>query len=236
MKGRTIKSTALFVSNRLTVETNIEFPSPTIRMCMPIPVPNLSIGNKLVKAITFPVYTNGLLRANKNIANHTQKSGPPTVTENITMLVHPWYIPFAISRVLQAIGAISSTGCYIILVTRYSPENMKSKYYAISNALFLLAAGLGILIGALITEYLSWIIAMLLPLFTLAALPTFLKHMPDDRIGGGKLDIIGVIFVSSGIVCTILAITMQNIYLFVSAVVIVITYHYHAKNHKNPFL
>lgn len=150
-------------------------------------------------------------------------------------LVHPWFVPLAFARLAQVIGVVSAAGCFIVLV-RYAPENKQSGYYALSSAIFLLAAGLGILTGALITDYLSWKYALLLPLLTLIALPKFMANMPAERRMSGKFDYTGALLVAAGFASVLLANTLQNIYFLVAAVVAVGTYVHYARNREEPFL
>ena len=74
----------------------------------------------------------------------------------IGFIVHPWFVLFAVARFIQCIGAVLRDWLlYIVLVSRYLPEKVQSTYLAISTALFLLGAGLGVLVGSFITNYLS---------------------------------------------------------------------------------
>jgi DHA2 family metal-tetracycline-proton antiporter-like MFS transporter len=154
----------------------------------------------------------------------------------VGFLVHPWFMLLVISRVLQCTGAVCATGCYIVLVTRYMPAHMQSKYIALSSAIFLLAAGLGTLIGALISTYLTWKFALLLPVITLVALPSFVKYLPNDKRSGGNLDTVGALLVAVGVLFTILTITLQNYYCLALAIIILLIYYMYAKQHEKPFL
>ena len=101
--------------------------------------------------------------------------------------------------------------------------------------MFLLALSLGTLTGALITNYLVWKYALLLPLLALFSLPAFLKYLPTDKRGGNKLDIAGAILVALSILFIILTISLQNIYCMMAAIVFVVTYYAYARRHRIRF-
>ena len=154
----------------------------------------------------------------------------------IGFIVHPWFALFAVARFIQCMGAVCATGCYIVLVSRYLPEKVQSTYLAVSTALFLLGAGLGVLAGSFITNYLSWEFALLLPFVTALAIPVIYKHMPNDRPGKGKLDIPGAVIVSIGVIFSILAISLQNYYCLFGAILFLAGYVMYARRRQNPFL
>lgn len=151
-------------------------------------------------------------------------------------LLSHWFVWLAVARLLQCIGATSVMGCFMILVTRYAPEDKKSIYFAVSSAMFLLSSGLGVLIGSLITNYISWRYALLLPLITIVALPPFVRHMPREKGDAGKFDFKGAILASVGIISLLLTITLQNVYCFVSAVLFLSIYILYSRRHSAPFL
>lgn len=151
-------------------------------------------------------------------------------------LLSHWFVMLALARLLQCIGAASVMGCFMILVTRYAPEDRKSVYFAVSSAMFLLSSGLGVLIGSLITNYLSWRFALLLPLVTIVALPSFVMHMPREKGEPGKFDFLGAILASIGIVSLLLTITLQNVYCLASAILFLTIYIVYSRRHSAPFL
>jgi len=154
----------------------------------------------------------------------------------LAFALHPWFEWLIVARFIQCVGAIAANGCYIVLVSRYIPAKSQSLFFAMSSAMFLLALSLGTLTGALITNYLVWKYALLLPLFALLSLPAFLKYLPADRRGGNNLDIVGAILVALSILFMIFTISLQNIICMVAAILFMVTYYMYAKRRENPFL
>ncbi|UFJ40812.1 MFS transporter [Brevibacillus humidisoli] len=137
----------------------------------------------------------------------------------IGFLLQFWY-PFTIfGRAIQGAGASSIPALVMIVVARYFTQQDRGKLFGILTSTVSFAIGVGPVIGGFVSAYLHWSYLFLIPLFTLAAIPAFLKLLPESQPAGGKLDIPGAVLLGITITSLILYCTSLDWpYLIVTAV------------------
>ena len=140
------------------------------------------------------------------------------------------------ARMLQCAGAVCAQGCFVVLVTRYMNARDRSRYLAFSSALFMFGSGLGAFLGAVISSAMNWSYALLFPVATLLAVPSFWKHLPRERRSGARLDWVGALLVTVGVSAAILSISLRNVYGLAVTVLMVGLYLAHERGRRHPFL
>jgi EmrB/QacA subfamily drug resistance transporter len=117
---------------------------------------------------------------------------------NFTMLVT--------ARACQGVfGAMLAPAALALLTTTFSDPKERGKAFGVYGAIAGAGGAVGLLLGGALTEYLSWRWCLYINLFfaglAVAGGSVLLKR--TQRVAGAKLDIPGVLLVSSGVFCLV---------------------------------
>ena len=92
---------------------------------------------------------------------------------------------------LMITGGTCGSGLMIILVSRYIGEREHARYYGFNTACVSISQASGILLGGFFATYIGWRYAFLIPLVSLAALPSIcnikVKTTSTDKITACKI-------------------------------------------------
>lgn len=131
-------------------------------------------------------------------------------------------------------GGTCGSGLMIILVTRYIHEREHAKYYGFNTACVSISQASGILLGGFFATYIGWRFAFLIPLVSLAALPSIIRYIPDEKIQkDGCLDIAGLVLLVGFTFMISMYFNMGSLlYLLISLVLLVVFFIYISKSSK----
>jgi EmrB/QacA subfamily drug resistance transporter len=121
---------------------------------------------------------------------------------NFTMLVT--------ARACQGVfGAVLAPSALSLLTTTFSDPKERGKAFGIFGAIAAGGSAIGLLLGGALTEYLSWRWCLYVNLFfaviAIAGGSTLLRRPPKQP--GARLDVPGVVLVSSGLFCVVYALS-----------------------------
>ncbi|KMY23684.1 MFS transporter [Actinobaculum suis] len=96
-----------------------------------------------------------------------------------------------IGRMIQVAGAQVSGSVFVVMSVKFLPAREKAVYLGIYNAIYYLAAAIGVFAGGFITSF-HWKYLFLVPLIAVAFLPTLIRNTPDVAGMGEKIDVAGI--------------------------------------------
>jgi EmrB/QacA subfamily drug resistance transporter len=110
------------------------------------------------------------------------------------------------ARACQGVfAAMLAPAALSLLTTTFSDSKERGKAFGVYGAIAGAGAAVGLLLGGALTSYLSWrwclYINLIFAGIAIAGGATLLKRQP--KVPGGKLDIPGVLLVSSGVFCIV---------------------------------
>ncbi|MFD0679381.1 MULTISPECIES: MFS transporter [unclassified Paenibacillus] len=103
------------------------------------------------------------------------------------------------ARIIQGIGASAVPGLIMVIVAKYIGSKDRGKAFGLIGSMVALGEGIGPVIGGIIADYIHWSFLFLLPMMTLVSIPFFLKVLPNEITPKGKLDVVEVSQLSTGI-------------------------------------
>lgn len=133
-----------------------------------------------------------------------------------------------LARAIQTMGQAAISSLYLVIASRYLEGSTKIKYFAYFTACFQLAQAAGVLVGGIITTYISWQLLLLIPLFSILFIPAVMKYTPvEEQREKKKVDIIGLVLFSGMIVFLTLfvdGLRMQFLLIMLALLVIFMVY------------
>ena len=97
-----------------------------------------------------------------------------------------------IARMIQVAGAQVAGSVFLVMTVKYLNEQGKAIYIGIYNAVYYLAAAIGVFAGGFITSF-DWKYLFLVPALSVFFIPLLIKNTPDISAKGEKIDSIGVL-------------------------------------------
>ncbi|MBO0453166.1 MFS transporter [Enterococcus sp. MJM16] len=111
------------------------------------------------------------------------------------------YGMIVVARAVQTMGQAAISSLYLVIASRYLEGSTKIKYFAYFTACFQLAQAAGVLVGGIITTYISWQLLLLIPLCSIVFIPIVMRYTPVEEQGERKkVDFIGLVLFSGMIV------------------------------------
>ncbi|WP_246115889.1 MFS transporter [Trebonia kvetii] len=110
------------------------------------------------------------------------------------------------ARACQGVfGAMLAPAALSLLTTTFSDSKERGKAFGIYGAIAGAGSAVGLLLGGVLTEYLSWRWCLYINLVFAGAAVVggLLLLKPQARVVGGRLDVPGVVMVSSGVFCLV---------------------------------
>ncbi|MFY0543675.1 MFS transporter [Brevibacillus sp. H7] len=156
----------------------------------------------------------------------------------VGMLLQAWYPLVIVSRAVQGAGASALPALTMIIVSRYFTPEQRGKLFGLFTSTASFAVGVGPVIGGYVSAYFHWSLLFLIPLFTLAALPAFLRFLPKEEKtdGKGKVDVLGAVLLGAAISALVIFCTNpQWPYLLVSLLAAV-WFVLHVRRVPHPFV
>jgi EmrB/QacA subfamily drug resistance transporter len=110
------------------------------------------------------------------------------------------------ARACQGVfGALLAPAALSLLTTTFSDSKERGKAFGVYGAIAGAGSAVGLLLGGVLTEYLSWRWCLYINLFfaIVAAAGGLALLKPQARVAGARLDVPGVVMVSGGMFCVV---------------------------------
>ncbi|AEB07491.1 major facilitator superfamily MFS_1 [Coriobacterium glomerans PW2] len=96
-----------------------------------------------------------------------------------------------VARMIQTAGGQVAGSVFLVMSVKYLTDKEKAIYIGIYNAVYYLAAAVGIFAGGIITS-IDWKYLFLVPGISLIFIPSLIKYTPDISAEGERIDGIGI--------------------------------------------
>lgn len=151
-------------------------------------------------------------------------------------IFHDNYITLILFRAIQGLGASAIPAINNTIITRYFTDTGRKKMFGLVTSAFSFGVAVGPVLGGYITSHVHWAYLFLIPVFTVAAIPFFLKILPDEERKKGEFDLLGAILVSLTVTGFMLFLTQWNPVYLACSLATGIWFTIHIRGHANPFL
>ncbi|SFB62856.1 MFS transporter, DHA2 family, metal-tetracycline-proton antiporter [Cohnella sp. OV330] len=151
-------------------------------------------------------------------------------------IFHDNYIMVILFRAIQGLGASAIPAINNTIITRYFTATGRKKMFGLVTSAFSFGVAVGPVLGGYITSHVHWAYLFLIPIFTLAAIPFFLKILPVEERKKGKFDLLGAVLVSLTVTGFMLFLTQLNPAYLVCSLAAGIWFAIHIRAHAYPFL
>ncbi len=140
-----------------------------------------------------------------------------------------------IARVVQVAGAQVAGSVFLVMTVKYLTDKEKAVYIGIYNAVYYLAAAIGVFAGGIITS-IDWRFLFLIPALSVFFIPLLVKNTPDISMKGSRIDVLGITLFA--VVAALIAIyfSYPSIWCIVAIIVLAIIFALYIAYSKEPFL
>ncbi|MBT1166519.1 MFS transporter [Bifidobacterium simiarum] len=140
-----------------------------------------------------------------------------------------------VSRMIQVAGAQVAGSVFLVMAVKYLDEKEKAFYIGLYNAVYCLAAAIGVFAGGIITSF-DWKYLFLVPALSIVFIPLLVRNTPDVSTRGERIDGIGIALfaVFAGLIAVYFS--FPGIGLIVAAVVFAVLFVLWIWKARNPFL
>lgn len=146
------------------------------------------------------------------------------------------YTIVVISRFVQAIGGISTSALYLVLIARYLPAKEQVIWMGLSTASFTISTVIGTLTGGYISTFLGWQCIFYIPFLAIFTLPIIMKCLPDNPKEKNSVDYLGFLILAIFSINVNFLVSNPNLLLFVTGVIITLCFGLYIKKTKNPII
>lgn len=146
------------------------------------------------------------------------------------------YIVVVISRFIQAIGGISTSALYLVLIARYLPAKEQVIWMGLCTASFTVSTVIGTLTGGFLSTLFGWQVIFYIPFIGLLALPVIVKYLPDKTKERNQIDYIGFLILTAFVICINFLISNPNIVLTILTIIFIIAFVSYISKAKKPFI
>jgi MFS transporter, DHA2 family, metal-tetracycline-proton antiporter len=160
------------------------------------------------------------------------------VASLLGLALQAWYPAVIVSRAVQGAGASALPALTMVIVARYFTPEQRGKLFGLFTSTASFAVGVGPVIGGFVSRYLHWSLLFLIPVFTLAAIPAFLRLLPTEerKKEGGKVDLLGAAILTAGFTCLVLFFTRPEWPYLAAGAILGTWFTLHIRRARNPFV
>lgn len=140
-----------------------------------------------------------------------------------------------IARMIQVAGAQVAGSVFLVMTVKYLDDKEKAVYIGIYNAVYYLAAAIGVFAGGFITSF-DWKYLFLVPAISVFFIPLLIKNTPDISAKGERIDGFGIALfaVFAGLIAVYFS--FPNVWLLVAIVLLGIAFVAWILKGSKPFL
>ncbi|QYR19678.1 MFS transporter [Paenibacillus sp. sptzw28] len=151
-------------------------------------------------------------------------------------IFHDKYVMVILFRAVQGLGASAIPAINNTIITRYFTAAGRPKMFGLVTSAFSCGVAVGPVLGGNITSRVHWAYLFLIPVFTLAAIPYFLKFLPGEERKKGKFDLLGAVLASLAVTGLMLFLTQLNPLYLLGSLAAGAWFSIHIRAHPYPFL
>ncbi|MEB9673664.1 MFS transporter, partial [Bacillus anthracis] len=146
------------------------------------------------------------------------------------------YYMVVISRFVQAIGGISTSALYLVLIARYLPKKEQVIWMGLCTTSFTVSTVIGTVTGGYLSTYFGWQFIFYIPFIGLLALPIILKYLPNNPKIKSDLDFVGFLILAVFAICMNFLISNPTIILLIVTIALVVVFWVYISKARNPFV
>lgn len=140
-----------------------------------------------------------------------------------------------IARMIQVAGAQVAGSVFLVMTVKYLNDKEKAIYIGIYNAVYYLAAAIGVFAGGFITSF-DWKYLFLVPALSVFFIPLLIKNTPDISAKGEKIDSIGVLLFAVFAALIAIYFSFPGVGMIIASIVFAVLFVLWIWKGKNPFL
>lgn len=140
-----------------------------------------------------------------------------------------------VARMIQVAGAQVAGSVFLVMTVKYLNDKEKAVYIGIYNAVYYLAAAIGVFAGGMIASF-DWKYLFLVPAISVFFIPLLIKNTPDISARGEKIDVLGIVIFA--IVAGLIAIyfSFPSLWFILAIVVLAVIFALYVWKGSHPFL
>jgi DHA2 family metal-tetracycline-proton antiporter-like MFS transporter len=151
-------------------------------------------------------------------------------------VLQSFYAGVVAARAIQGAGASALPALIMVIIARYFPAEQRGRVFGTITSVVAFAAGIGPVIGGLVSGSLGWAFLFAIPLLTLISIPFFLKLLPSEKKREGGVDILGAFLVAVGISALIFFLSFSSWYYLAGSAAAIAVLVFHVRRTPNPFI
>ncbi|BDR54339.1 MFS transporter [Bombiscardovia apis] len=140
-----------------------------------------------------------------------------------------------VARMIQVAGAQVAGSIFLVMTVKYLNEREKAVYLGVFNAVYYLAAAVGVFAGGFITSF-DWKYLFLVPVLSVFFIPVLIKNTPDIGAKGEKIDFFGIALFAVFAALIAIYFSFPGPWVLVALVVSALAFVLWIAKGKNPFL
>ena len=140
------------------------------------------------------------------------------------------------TRAIQGAGASALPALIMVIIARYFPAEERGRVFGTITSVVAFAAGVGPVIGGLVSGTLGWPFLFAIPLLTLVSIPFLLRQLPSEKRREGGVDIFGALLVAVGITALIFFLSFSSWYYLAASAAAVAVLVIHVRRTPDPFI
>jgi len=154
------------------------------------------------------------------------------------LVLQAWYPLIIVSRALQGAGCAALPALAMVIVARYFTPEQRGKLFGLFTSAASTAVAVGPVIGGFVTARTHWSFLFLIPLFTLATIPAFLRLLPHEgnKNANARVDVIGAILLGVSIASFVVFCTNMEWFYFVVSAAAGILFALQIRRSSHPFI
>ena len=141
-----------------------------------------------------------------------------------------------VARVMQASGGAAIPAIGMLVATRYFPQEYKGRVLGVIASTVSVAAGVGPILGGIITDVFNWRLLFLMTLLTLGALPFLRAMLPKEEARPMVFDYIGAVLIILGVGGLLISVTHGILALAIVSLAILAGFVYRIRTVSHPFI
>ena len=140
-----------------------------------------------------------------------------------------------LARIIQVAGAQVAGSVFLVMTVKYLTDKEKAVYLGIFNAVYYLAAAIGVFAGGMITS-IDWKYLFLIPALSIFFVPLLVENTPDISMKGSKIDVLGITIFA--VIAALIAIyfSYPSVWYLVAILALVVIFGFYLARGKAPFL
>lgn len=140
------------------------------------------------------------------------------------------------ARLIQGTGAAAFPALVMVVVARYIPKENRGKAFGLIGSIVAMGEGVGPFIGGAIAEYIHWSYILILPIVTIISVPFLAQLLKQEDVIKASLDIVGILFMSLGIVFFMMFTTFYKISFLIVSLICFLLFVQYIRRVSNPFV